>query len=172
MNAPAGQATLFDALLRFWTRWCRGVPVNWNRGQVALLFKVCRESPTVRIYESEYEASDLPEKDDGYILRRGAQDAWEQGWLDDAIDDYGRYSLVLGYMADSVEHRFACNLRREAEFIIIEMAADGGAALALPEAATARQMLTLAHRWPQVDERGRRIKAAVRFTRPARPYAG
>jgi hypothetical protein len=152
---------LFSALLQFWGRWGRGVPANWNSEQVHVLLDVSLEW-------AESDGSD------GTVFqgRRGGLDGWRGGgWLGQARDRSGRCSLVLGYMTDSIEHGFACNLSREAELLVIEMVADGAAVLDLPEAVTAAAILDLTGRWAHLPLRERTRRAAsTRFPRPAQPY--
>jgi hypothetical protein len=154
---------LFDTLVRFWTRWGRGVPANWTRDQVALLSEVCRAG---RCLKEEIRADSSGRA--AFEIRRGQQADWRAGWFNSPVDSS---SLVLGYMADSVEHRFACNLRREAELIVLQMTAKGAEVLGRPEAATASQMLQLVERWSRLPsgERGR-MQKTVRFSRPPQPY--
>jgi len=154
---------LFDTLVRFWTRWGRGVPANWTRDQVALLSEVCRAG---RCLKDEIRADSSGRT--AFEIRRGQQADWPAGWFNSPVDSS---SLVLGHMADSVEHRFACNLRREAELIVLQMTAKGAKVLGRPEAATASQMLRLVERWSRLPsgERGR-MQKTVRFSRPPQPY--
>lgn len=173
-----GPPSLFDALVRFWTRWGRGVPANWPRDHVALLCEVSRAGICLQ-KESWADGSGRT----AFEIRRGQQADWPSGWFRSPVDytwiDTDEFrgevgdpsSLVLGYMADSVEHRFACNLPRKAELVVLEMTAEGAKALGRPEAAVADKMLELAGRWSQLPgtERGR-IQKTVRFAAPQQPY--
>lgn len=172
--------TLFDTLIRFWTRWGRGVPANWGLDQVALLAEVCRAG--ICLDRQIWDDGEVPGRT-AFEVRRGQQADWPADWLDSPVDtmwvDDDEFkgeagdpsSLVLGYMADSVEHRFACNLRRPAELIALQMTAEGASVLGRPESAVASQMLHLVDRWSPLPlrERGRRQKT-VRFSRPREPY--
>jgi hypothetical protein len=167
---------LFDTLVRFWTRWGRGVPANWTCDQVALLSEVCRAGICLK----EEAWADRSGRT-AFEIRRGQQADWPAGWFNSPViwvdsDEFEGEAgdpspLVLGYMADSVEHRFACNLRREAELIVLQMIAEGAEVLGRPEEATASQMLQLVERWSRLPlgERGR-MQRTVRFSRPPRPY--
>jgi hypothetical protein len=118
-----------------------------------------------------------------FEIRRGRQEDWPADWLDSPVDtmwvDDDEFkgeagdpsSLVLGYMADSVEHRYACNLRRPAELVALQMTAEGASVLERPESAVASQMLQLVDRWSPLplSERGR-LQKTVRFSRPREPY--
>lgn len=170
--------SLFDTLVRFWTRWGRGVPANWTRYQVALLSEVCRAGICLK--------EEIWADSSGRIafeIRRGQQADWPPGWFNSPVDftwvDSDEFkgevgdssSLVLGYMADSVEHRFACNLQREAELIVLQMTAEGAKVLGRPEAAAASQMLQLVGRWSRLPSgERRRMQKTVRFSRPPQPY--
>ncbi len=168
--------SLFNTLVRFWTRWGRGVPANWTRDQVALLSEVCRAGICLK----EETWADSPGRT-AFEIRRGQQADWSAGWFnlpviwvdsDEFKGEVGDPSpLVLGYMVDSVEHRFACNLRREAELIVLQMTAKGAKVLGRPEAVAASQMLQLVERWSRLPpgERGR-MQKMVRFSRPPQPY--
>ena len=171
-------SSLFDTLVRFWTRWGRGVPANWTRDQVALLSEVCRAGICLK-EEAWADGSGRT----AFEIRRGQQADWPAGWFNSPInftrvhsDDFkGEVEdpspLVLGYMADSVEYRFACNLRREAEFIVLQMTVKGAEVLGRPEAVTASQMLQLVERWSRLPSgERRRMQKTVRFSRPPQPY--
>jgi len=173
-----GPPSLFDALVRFWTRWGRGVPVNWSRDHVALLCEVSRAGICLN---KEIWADSTGRT--AFEIRRGSQADWPSGWFDSPVDytwvDTDEFrgeigdpsSLVVGYMADSVEHRFACNLTRKAELVALQMTAEGAKALGRPETAVAGKMLELAGRWSRLPGPEReRVQKTVRFARPPQPY--
>jgi hypothetical protein len=63
--------SLFDTLVRFWTRWGRGVPANWTRDQVALLSEVCRAGICLK-EEAWADSSGRT----AFEIRRGQQADW------------------------------------------------------------------------------------------------
>jgi hypothetical protein len=165
-----GPPSLFDALVRFWTRWGRGVPANWPRDHVALLCEVSRAGICLK---KEIWADGTGRT--AFEIRRGPQADWPSGWFYSPVDytwvDTDEFrgeigdpsSLVLGYKADSVEHRFARNLARKAELVVLQMTAQGAKALGRPEAAVADKMLELTGRWTRLSgpERERIQKRCV-----------
>jgi hypothetical protein len=155
---------LFDAFLRLWVRWTHGVPVNWTREECTVLADVILKGLNVE------------------PVRRGTQDKWRVPVAEARFSSWPADEL-LGYVLDSIDHRFSCNLTHNAAFQVLELAGRACGQLSLfGEAHISRQIWELTRAWrglrsPERTARARNISfdtphSSYRASTGANPSSG
>lgn len=155
---------LFDAFMRLWVRWTHGVPVNWTREECTVLTDVILKGLNVE------------------PARRGTQDKWRVTVAEARFGSWPADEL-LGYVLDSLDHGFSCNLTHKAAFQVLELAGRACGKLSLfGEAQISRQIWELSGAWrglrsPERIARARNISfvtphSSYRVSASAEPASG
>jgi hypothetical protein len=144
---------LFDAFMRLWVRWAHGVPVNWTREECTVLTDVILKGLNVE------------------PTRRGSRDLWRTPASEPRIGLW-RADELLGYVLDSIDHGFSCNLTHDASFQVLELAGRACGRLSLfGEAHISHQIWELTRAWRSLRSPERIARARnINFVIPHSSY--
>ncbi|HTJ71319.1 MAG TPA: hypothetical protein VL551_27510 [Actinospica sp.] len=144
---------LFDAFMRLWIRWVHGVGVNWTREECTVLTDVIVKGLNVK------------------PARRGAQDTWKITVAEARFSSWPADEL-LGYVLDSIDHGFSCNLNHKAAFQVLELAGRACGQLRMyGEAKISHQIWELTRAWEGLRSPDRMVQAPnISFVTPHSSY--
>ena len=139
--------------MRLWVRWTHGVGVNWTREECTVLTDVILKGLNVE------------------PARRGTQDKWRVRVAEARFGSWPADEL-LGYVLDSIDHGFSCNLNHNAAFQVLELAGRACGQLSLlGEAQISRQIWELTRAWQGLRSPERVARARnISFDTPHSSY--